>query len=230
MTGTARVQDDTGTMVRWWATFSIVAMMTWSGVASAQSPVADRPPPDEAAVPENEEAGETAEAAEDLPPSTADASNRVPPGATDEALMDLTGDDPPATAPEAYPSAAAPLAPAYVPPTHSDAAPSIPPAPRVEGDLPRRSVGMMVTGIVLTSLGAIAALTGAAIAGDAENCEGELCRRVDAHAFGVGLGVGGLAVIGAGIPLLVVGAQRVTPERTVSLSVGPGAFRLRSSF
>lgn len=217
-------------MVRLWVSLGFVAMTAWSAPSwsqSAENGDAAEAPADAPAAPVAPE-----EAPTEAAPAVEGEASPVPPGAADEALIDLTEADEPSTIPDAYPAAAAPPAPAYVPPARSGLAPPIPPAPLTEDDLPRRSIGMMVTGIVLTSLGAVTALTGAAIAGEAEKCEEEECRRVNGHRFGVGLGIGGLAVIGAGIPLLVVGAQRVTPEAepSVSLSLGPAAFRLRSVF
>lgn len=192
----------------------MVAVTAWSiPIAAQEAPKAGR---------------EDATATE--PPSKPE----VPPGATDEALLDLAEEPASSAAPYAYPAASAPPAPGYAPPppvvTLSPRAPRGGAAP-TEDEPPRRSIGMMVTGIVLTSVGAVAALTGAAIAGDAENCEGEACRRFGAHGYGVGLGVGGLAVIGAGIPLLVVGAQRVDPdEPAIALTIRPGGFTLRTDF
>lgn len=235
LTSTRHLRDHEAIMVRLWVSLGFVAMTAWSAPAWSQSAegesAAEATPVDEAAPAEG-----GADEAEPEEATTPEAhvvdGEQVPPGAADEALIDLTERDEPTALPDAYPAAAAPPAPAYVPPARAGLAPPIPPAPLTEDELPRRSIGMMVTGIVLTSLGAITALTGAAIAGEAEECEDEECRRVNGHRFGVGLGIGGLAVIGAGIPLLVVGAQRVTPEAeaSVSLSLGPASFRLRSEF
>jgi hypothetical protein len=73
---------------------------------------------------------------------------------------------------------------------------------------------MMVTGIVLTATGGVVALAGAAIAADAHDvrCSGNLCFDVvdeDQRTTGVVVALGGLAMLGAGIPLIVVGARKV---------------------
>jgi hypothetical protein len=96
-------------------------------------------------------------------------------------------------------------------------------APRVEGPPPpspmmieqRRSVPMMITGISLTGAGLVAAVIGVAIVADANagilgQCGGKTCDPSQQRAGGFILAGVGVAGIGVGVPLLVIGAHKVT--------------------
>jgi hypothetical protein len=105
----------------------------------------------------------------------------------------------PAAAPA--PVAPAPVAPAPVAPVPAPAVP-VETKPKTK----RYSPGMMVAGIFLASGGPIVLLLGIV-----ENCSAPGC---ESNAQGVGLTVAGLAMIGIGIPLIVMGSQRVPDEST----------------
>ncbi|CAN94676.1 putative membrane protein [Sorangium cellulosum So ce56] len=142
----------------------------------------------------------------------------------------------------------APLAPVAA------VAPGRPAAPLTK----RRSKGMMVTGIVLTSLGAVAILGGGLVIASAPSCSGDGCvydrssnpyaddtgyqyeeDGADAEGAGVGLVVGGLVLAGVGIPLAIVGGRKVpvqpekqaasTPAPPPELVIGPRYAGLRWS-
>ena len=123
------------------------------------------------------------------------------------------------------------------------------PTPRYE----RNSVGMMTTGIVLTSLGGLlgvstllVALADGATSGPGDSCtdyantrcdEGDVDESDRTGAYVVA-GIGSGAAVLAGIPLIVVGARRVPVEagerastsRLPSIAVGPGSARLAWSW
>jgi len=127
-----------------------------------------------------------------------------------------------------------------------------PPPPRFE----RKSTGMMVGGILLTSAGIVGILTGAAMASTAGNqidvyCESPVggggpfvCeRRADATQLAAGYGVliGGVVALGAGIPLWLIGGKRVPandeaapaaqpPSASMRLLVGPSSATLDVRF
>jgi hypothetical protein len=83
------------------------------------------------------------------------------------------------------------------------------PPPYVPRATERRSVGAMVGGIVLVSVGGVM-LVGAAIGADvaATDCAFDNCTSSFPGAA-VGFLVGGLVAIAVGIPLLIYGARRV---------------------
>lgn len=125
--------------------------------------------------------------------------------------------------------------------TGAMAAPPPPPPPPPPGeDAPytgpteRRSTGMFVTGVVLVPLGGVS-LIGAPIAAVAIALEG---RADDARNAGVALALFGVAAIGAGIPLLIIGNQDVPvepeqpepPEPEAALYVGPTSASFSMTF
>ncbi|WP_433926076.1 hypothetical protein AB3662_24425 [Sorangium cellulosum] len=86
------------------------------------------------------------------------------------------------------------------------------PMPPARPQMRRRSKGMMVTGIVLTSLGTIALLGGGlALASACSDPECETYSEDDGGA-GAALVVGGLIFAGVGIPLAIVGGRLVPVE------------------
>jgi hypothetical protein len=119
-------------------------------------------------------------------------------------------------APQAYPPGYAPPPPGYyvpppggyyAPPATYYAQPGYGPAyaPRLTE---RRSTGMMIAGIVSIGVGGVFLLTGAALAAIDASCDSgfESCPGAGA---GIGLAVGGGVLLLVGIPLTIVGAQRV---------------------
>ncbi|KYG02532.1 hypothetical protein BE20_50480, partial [Sorangium cellulosum] len=112
-------------------------------------------------------------------------------------------------------------------------APAPPPQPLTR----RRSKGMMVTGIVLTSIGAVALLGGGlAIAASSatdpdytgdptDPFEEDFTYEEDASAAdaGVALIVGGVVFAGVGIPLAIVGGRKVPvqPEKKAASAPPP---------
>jgi hypothetical protein len=129
----------------------------------------------------------------------------------------------PAEAPAAGPPAAGPPPggpygppPPYPPYGYGAVYPPPPPPPP---PMKRRSVGMMVAGIVLTSIGAVAAVAGAVVADEAEEgeveCDFDFCEREvdeERRTAGIVVAVAGVAMLGAGIPLIIVGARKVPAE------------------
>jgi hypothetical protein len=112
----------------------------------------------------------------------------------------------------------------------------------------RNNTGMMVGGIVLTSVGAVGAIIGVSIASAAEQ---ELAVRCDSlgcyeepyvdeemRIAGIATALSGLALVAVGIPLIVVGARKVPvteAERTEAaltptLNVLPGGANLTWRF
>jgi hypothetical protein len=108
---------------------------------------------------------------------------------------------------------------------------------------------MMVTGIVLISVGALAGLTGGLIvavcSADSGACESDTTgideydaylteEDEDVQSAGAGLLVGGLIGVGVGIPLTIIGARKVPVEPKKAsvvpeLLVGPQSAALRWS-
>lgn len=109
-----------------------------------------------------------------------------------------------------------------------------PPPPDVP--MKRNSVGMMVGGIILTSAGAIMLTLGGVVYSSSQNivCDiGSDCRDEQGERAGLILALAGLAGIGVGIPLIVVGARKVpaTPEPpSAALLLGPGGLSVRGKF
>ena len=115
--------------------------------------------------------------------------------------------------------------PGYGPPPPGYYAPGYPPPGYVmaPGAYPqeafpqkeRRSTGMMVSGIVLTSLGGLVTLVGSLVAVSSGSttvtCDDTGCfsTRNDSTELGTGLIVGGLVSIAVGIPLIVYGSKKV---------------------
>ncbi|HEY3496048.1 MAG TPA: hypothetical protein VGK73_15225 [Polyangiaceae bacterium] len=141
---------------------------------------------------------------------------------------------PSAPAPQPTPAApASPPAPAPVAATApSAAAPAAPAAPPVAQQTRRFSGGLMATGIVMISLGAVALLgaMGTTIASsvckadaDYDPRTGDYLYRHNCDAYEpvmIGLTVGGIGLLGAGIPLAVIGGKR-EPVNAASAAVAP---------
>ncbi|WP_437594847.1 hypothetical protein [Sorangium sp. So ce1000] len=100
----------------------------------------------------------------------------------------------------------------------------------------RRSKGMMVTGIVLTSIGTVALLGGGLVL--ASSCSGDGCGyddtsgdpfsddvsyEDDTTGAGVALVVSGLVLAGVGIPLAIIGGRKVPvqPEKQAAAAPAP---------
>ncbi|WP_437292460.1 hypothetical protein [Sorangium sp. So ce426] len=151
---------------------------------------------------------------------------------------------------------AAPAGAAAPPPSGAPLAPvaAHAPAPPAAPLTKRRNKGMMVTGIVLTSLGTIALLGGGLVIASTPSCSGDGCEydpssdpfsddagyeEDGAEGAGVGLVVGGLVLAGVGIPLAIVGGRKVpvqpekqaasTPAPPPELVIGPRYAGLRWS-
>lgn len=123
------------------------------------------------------------------------------------------------------------------------------PSPRASSEpdepMTRRSTGLMVTGIVITSLGTISSgiggvmmLAGVACpgrepgSGDSDGCGGSKSLLLGLGAIWLG---GGTAGIGLGVPLWFVGAQEVPVDdeawwRRPTVAVGPGTIDARWRF
>ncbi|AKT43495.1 hypothetical protein [Chondromyces crocatus] len=123
--------------------------------------------------------------------------------------------------------------------------PNAPPPGDAPISMKRRSVGMMVGGIVLSSVGAVLTTLGTAmsLSSNSYDCppcvyEGPCpsCEESSPPAGPIVLIVGGLLAVGGGIPLIVYGAKRVpvidgdaeAPE--AALLLGPGGLTLRGQF
>lgn len=158
-------------------------------------------------------------------------------------------DAPPAGAPQpASPAEAAPEASApppqsaALPPPQPAALPTPPPvvpapAPRTE----RNSTPLMMTGIGLTSLGALFLGVGAGYWAVREECDPELpdigcgVEQGFADAFATLGVVTGVVAVGVGIPLWVAGAEEVPVENAASdtrpwVAVGAGSVTVGGSF
>jgi len=92
---------------------------------------------------------------------------------------------------------------------HLPPPPPPPPPPLRE----RNSVALMVTGIVLTSIGGVGLIVGSSLLSSSRvgGCVGRHCS--EHVGVGIGLSLGGLAFVGAGVPMIVVGAKRVPVRR-----------------
>ncbi|WP_437541695.1 hypothetical protein WME97_27735 [Sorangium sp. So ce367] len=92
----------------------------------------------------------------------------------------------------------------------------------------RNSTVMMVSGIVLASLGAAALVTGAVLI--TANHDEAAAKHRDTYTVAVATAVGGAAAVGVGLPLYVIGKKRVLRRgldmrglAAARLLVGPGA-------
>jgi len=107
----------------------------------------------------------------------------------------------------------------------------------------RRSVPLMVTGIILTSLGGVGAIVGLFNLSAAESGSCSYSSSYDSDCVdetqqnvGIGLAVAGLAMLGAGIPMTIVGAAKVPVEPgdetsfVPELTIGPTSGTLRWRF
>ncbi len=84
----------------------------------------------------------------------------------------------------------------------------------------RLSTGVMVAGIVLTSLGSVAMVAGAVNAASQDaNCPDAPGGCADSGALTAFM-VGGLAGISIGIPMWIIGAHKVPVDRTTATSSG----------
>ncbi len=116
-------------------------------------------------------------------------------------------------------SASLPAAPPSPPPTPESVAPiavaAPPPPPMMVEE--RRSMPMVITGISLAGAGLVAAVVGVAIVAEANagilgQCGGQTCDPSQQRTGGWILAGVGVAGIGVGIPLLVIGARKVTVQ------------------
>jgi hypothetical protein len=123
------------------------------------------------------------------------------------------------------------------------------PPPR---EMERRSTGMMVGGILLTAFGAIGLGAGGVVYASSQTVQFDTTCTSNTNCFttnrggdktaGIVLMVAGLAGIGVGIPLIVIGARKVPvdrsnpekarerEERDAKLVVGPASAALHVSF
>ncbi|WP_437322566.1 hypothetical protein [Sorangium sp. So ce381] len=165
----------------------------------------------------------------------------LPPGApARNAALPPSG--PPAPAGAAAPPPSGATAPAGAAALRASGAPFAPvaahaPAPPAAPLTKRRSKGMMVTGIVLTSLGTVALLGGGLVLASSSSCAGDSCgydssdpfaddevyEEDDTEGAGVGLVVGGLVLAGVGIPLAIIGGRKVPvqPEKQAASAPAP---------
>lgn len=139
---------------------------------------------------------------------------------------------PPAPAPAATPPAALPVPPPSATPNGSAAVGTIDPrqaeAPPSKPKMQRHSTGMMVSGIVMTSLAPFALLVALVVDLEQTSCEGGFlgeraqygdddyrdCSTYDNTIYG-GLLVGG-GLLAAGIPMIVIGGKKEpVPAATV---------------
>ena len=119
--------------------------------------------------------------------------------------------------PAGYPSPGA----SYYLPSGGYYVPLAPPPPAME----RRSSGLMVTGIVLMSAGALAAAVGAVgltntstnTAGN-DDCSNHGGCSTLSEGAGVGLVAGGLVGVAVGVPLTLIGAKKVPVDKTTALA------------
>ncbi|WP_437519845.1 hypothetical protein WME79_25260 [Sorangium sp. So ce726] len=140
---------------------------------------------------------------------------------------------PPAPAGAAAPPPSSALAPAGAAAPRASGAPvaAYAPPPPAAPLTKRRSKGMMVTGIVLTSLGTVAVLGGGLVIASTTSCSGDSCgydsssvyEEEDTDGAGVGLVVSGLILAGVGIPLAIIGGRKVPvqPEKQAASAPAP---------
>ncbi|WP_437729688.1 hypothetical protein [Sorangium sp. So ce1335] len=153
-----------------------------------------------------------------IPPLAAGAPARAAAPPASGAAPATGGAAPPASGP-ARPAGGAALAPV--------AGPAPVPAAPARPQMRRRSKGMMVTGIVLTSIGAVALIGGglafaSADSGDPVEDEfGYLDEGESAADAGAALVVGGLIFAGVGIPLAIIGGRKVPVEPAKSAAAAP---------
>ena len=117
----------------------------------------------------------------------------------------------------------------FVPGPLAAPAPAPPAEPRYTGDTVINSGALLGVGVVLASLGFIGTIAGISVAGNSERtdpCYADPCADNDLgkRAAGLVVGFASLGMIGAGVPMIAVGARQV-PER-VAIYVAPGALRL----
>ncbi|WP_437323131.1 hypothetical protein [Sorangium sp. So ce381] len=98
----------------------------------------------------------------------------------------------------------------------------------VERTTERNSTVMMVSGIVLASLGAAALVTGAVLI--TANHDESATKHRDTYTVALATAAGGVAAVGVGLPLYVIGKKRVLRKgldtrgpAAARLLVGPGA-------
>jgi hypothetical protein len=214
-----------------WAGLSGVAALLLSGAAAAQCTMDTECKGDRVC--------EAGKCTAPLPPAPAPAP---PPGA--EAPATDPSNPPPAVgaaAPPVEPAAAAPVpAPVAAQPPRRAAAlqepvPVVPDEPAVQ----RRSRPLMVTGIVMVSIGPLALLGALAASNSQDNCDEQLeqdypdlmvptsekyrLERCDGYSVPLYvLGIGGALLIGGGIPLIIYGGKNM-PVKKAGLELTPWA-------
>ncbi|WP_437874295.1 hypothetical protein [Sorangium sp. So ce513] len=152
----------------------------------------------------------------------------------------------PAVAPPPATSAPPPATSVPAPATGAALAPVAGPvpAPPARPQMRRRSKGMMVTGIVLTSLGTVALIGGGLVLASADSGDtigdelGYIDEGESEEDAGAALVVGGLVLAGVGIPLAIIGGRQVpvdpekkaaAPAPSPELVLGPRYAGLRWS-
>lgn len=113
--------------------------------------------------------------------------------------------------------------------------PEAPPPPDAGPATKRRSTAMMVTGIGLLSLGAIAGVSGGVIIGVCRSGNAPPECNKNSVPAGAGLIVAGVVGLAVGIPLTIVGSKRVPVEPATTgggpmLFIGPGSAAVRVAF
>jgi hypothetical protein len=220
-----------------------------SSRASAQSPPTEAP-----AQPAPASDTQPAQVAPPAPPPAPPGAPFYPPGYVAPAAAGA-----PAPAPATQPQAAAPPAgygygypAAYGYPAHAYAPPpwayqpdgwGPDPVDSERGDsrtrkpktsLPRRNPGMFAVGGALTAIGAITSTLGIGlvVAVSTNDDSGDNSEDLPGP---IALAVGGTACLGVGIPLMVIGGKRVSPQDAetaarTEVRVGAGSLGLRSRF
>ncbi len=110
-----------------------------------------------------------------------------------------------------------------------------PPAPRYTGDTTENDVLLLGVGVGLTVLGAVGMIAGIGIAANSERtdpCYSGTCPDIELElrAGGLVLAFVGLGMLGAGIPMIAVGARQVPELAKVGgaqLELSPSGLRLR---
>jgi hypothetical protein len=200
-----------------------------SANANAQDTAVPEPAPARVPVPKNRppatKAAPDAHSGEASPEGEPAAESEAPTDESSDEAGEHEADWPPPSHPapmesdEQSPEYPPGYGPYQGPPPGYGVAPPRPP-PEPTGPMRRNNTGMMVAGIVLTSLGAIGLATGVALADAADpedtkaNCVSGPCGNdepldVRKRNAAIAVAIGGLALVGAGVPLLVVGARQV---------------------
>ena len=213
-----------------WAGLSGVAALLLSGAAAAQCTMDTDCKGDRVC--------EGGKCTAPLPPAPAAPSGAVDPSAPPASEPPGQGAEPP-PAEAAAPVAAPPPAPVAAPPPRRAAPQRVVAAVPDEPVTQRRSRPLMVTGIVMVSVGPLALLGALAAHNSQDNCDEQLqqdypdlmvptserhrLERCDGYSVPLYvLGIGGAVLIGGGIPLIVYGGKNM-PVKNAGLEVSPWA-------